>query len=353
MSVKLRSKKTKDGGQSLYLDIYYKGKRRYDFLDIKIEKNDKDRKQKKELAEKIRSQRELEIHANAHNLPNYYNGKNDFLEYYESKCLDQSYRSSKNKLIEFSSKQLVNGKLPFNKIDEKFCEDYKAWLLTKISNNTTWVYIYKLKAVLNKAVKEKLIQYNPAKYVSIKHEETEKIYLTIEELQSLYKTDCDNKVIKRAFLFACYTGLRISDIKELTWGQIREGKLFFKQKKTKSVEYLPLNDTALEILYSDNDEKVIPLPETKVFNISNQKSKRIGKILRDWAKEAGINKYITFHTARHTFATISLTYGVEIYTVSKLLGHKSLNTTQIYAKIVNEQMNEAVKKLPPLKAEHP
>ena len=348
MSVKLRTKKLNDGSESLYLDIYYKGTRRYEFLGLSIKKNDPQKRKIKELAEKRRSQKELEIFANAHNLPNFYNGKEDFLRYYESKCVDKAYKSSLNNLKRFSKNRLVNGELPFNKVDEKFCEDYKQWLFDEdFKNNTVWVTILKLKAVLNRAVKEKIIPFSPAKFVKVKLEETEKIFLTLDELKKLNETDYKEPEVKRAFLFSCYTGLRFSDIKALTWGQIREGKLYFKQKKTKGVEYLPLSETALNILNSKlngTEEN----KEEKVFKFPNKKSDGMGSHLRNWAKLAKVDKYITFHTARHTFATLSLTYGVDLFTVSKMLGHKSINTTQIYAKIVNEKVNEAVKKLPTL-----
>jgi integrase len=181
--------------------------------------------------------------------------------------------------------------------------------------------------------------------VSISVQETEKIFLTIDEVEKLYNTDYDKYDVKRAFLFACHTGLRISDVKSLTWGQIREGKLFFTQKKTKGVEYLPLNESAKEMLYLGIESNVIPLPETKIFRLLS-KSEDIGSHLRKWAKKAGINKYITFHTSRHTFATMALTCDVPLPTVSKILGHKSINTTQIYAKIVDHKVVEAVNKLP-------
>ena len=349
MSIKLRSKKTKDGAQSLYLDIYHNRNRSYEFLGIKIEKNDPLRKQKKETAEKIRSQKELELTTSFYNLPSPFTGDRDFIEYFESKYKDYSSRAAKNKLVEFAGGKVVNGKLSFNLVDEKFLNDFKEWLLKRISNNTTWVYIYKLKAILNKAVKEKIIPYNPAKYVSIKNEETEKIHLTLDELQKLYKTECEDEEIKKAFLFSCYTGLRLSDVRQLTWQQIREGKLFFRQKKTRGLEYLPLNKFALSLLASSNP-KVIPLPEMLVFKLNKNKIWCLGKTLRDWAKEAGINKYITFHTARHTFATLALSKGVDLYTVSKMLGHKNINTTQIYAKIIDKTVEKAVQKLPSLTA---
>lgn len=345
MSVKLRTKKLKDGSESLYLDIYHRGKRSYDFIGLKIKKNDRNKKQIKELAEKIRSTKELEIHANAYSIPNNYNGKEDFLKFYEDNCKDGAYKSSFEKFKEFSENKLIAGRLPYNRVDEKFCEDYRDWLLTKIGHNTAWVYIYKLKAIFNKAVNQKVIHSSPARFVNISVRETEKIYLTIDEVKKLYATDYNKYDIKKAFLFSCFTGLRLSDVKALTWGQIREGKLFYVQKKTKGVEYLPLNETAQKMLNSGLENNILPLSEIKVFKLLS-KGEDIGLHLRKWAKMAGINKHITFHTARHTFATLSLTYGIDLYTVSKLLGHKSIKMTEIYAKIVNEKLSEAIQKLP-------
>ncbi len=347
MSVKLRTKKTKDGGNSLYLDIYYKGKRKYEFLGLTIKKNDKNRSKIKEIAEKRRSQKELEIFANAYDLPNFYNGKSDLLKFYEGNCTDTAYTSSLNRLKKFAKTSLINGELPFSKVDEKFCENYKEYLIKEgLKNNSVWVFIYKLKAVLNKAVKEKIIPFNPARFVKARMEETEKIYLTVDELKKMYNTEYNDKEIRRAFLFSCFTGLRLSDIKSLTWQQIRENKVYFKQQKTRGIEYLPLSDSAIQILYKDVSQDRINNLSENVFQILIKRSEDIGSHLRKWAKLAGVQKYISFHTARHTFATLSLTYGIDLYTVSKMLGHKNINTTQVYAKIINEKVNEAVKKLP-------
>jgi integrase len=347
MSIKLRSKRLSDGSESFYLDIYYKGNRQYQFLDIKIRKNDPDRRQKKELAEKIRTKKEIELHSTIHDIPNFSNGGTDFIEYYNSKCKDDKYKASLSKFKEFIEEKMTGKVLPFNRVTEKLCEDYKDWLLKNLSNNTAWMYIIKLKTVLYKAVREKIIPFNPAKYVSVKFEEVEKIYLTYDELKKLNETETKYTLYKNAFLFACYTGLRISDIKALTWGQIRDGKIFFRQKKTKGVEYLPLSETAKKIL--DRMQKEVPNDsDSKIFDLKNKKTERIGEKIREWAIEAKVNKYITFHTARHTFATLSLSYGVDLYTVSKLLGHKSIKMTEIYAKIINEKTDEAVSKLPSL-----
>lgn len=346
MSVKLRSKNTKEG-QSLYLDIYYKGKRRYEFLGLTIKKNDPNKRKIKELAEKKRSKIELEIFANAHDLPNFYNNKSDFIKYFDENAKDPAYKATLSRIKKFTKKSLIEGEFPFYRVDEKFCEDFKQYLIDdELKNNTVWVLILKLKAILNKAVRDRIIPVNPARYVKIKLEETEKIYLTIDEIKKLSKKDYDIKDIKKAFLFACFTGLRLSDIKLLTWKQVREGKLYFKQKKTRGIEYLPLSQSAMSILNEKRTEEEISEDEKNIFNLKIKRSEDIGAHLRKWAKAAEVDKYVTFHTARHTFATLSLTYGIDLFTVSKMLGHKNINTTQVYAKIVNEKINEAVNKLP-------
>jgi integrase len=345
MSIKVRSKKLSDGSESIYLDKYYKGTREYESLDIKIKKNDPERKQKKELAERIRSKRESQLYSTFYDIPNLSNGNDDFLEYYNSNCKDSNYKASLNKLKEFTKEKMNSKTLPFNKVTEKLCEDYREWLLKNIGNNTAWVYVIKLKTILYKAAREKIIPINPAKYVSVKFQEPQKEYLTEEELRRLVKTETKHTLYRNAFLFACFTGLRISDIKALTWGQIRNGKLFFRQKKTKGMEYLPLSDYAIKILKEMNSINHYN-PDDKVFDIEKKKTERIGTKIREWASDAGIDKYITFHTARHTFATLSLSRGVDIYTVSKLLGHKSIKMTEIYANIINENADKAVKMLP-------
>ncbi|MBT8393448.1 MAG: site-specific integrase, partial [Bacteroidia bacterium] len=210
-----------------------------------------------------------------------------------------------------------------------------------------WVYVIKLKTVLYKAVREKIIPYNPAKYISVKFQEVEREYLTEEELRKLIKTPTKHTLYRNAFLFACFTGLRISDIKALTWGQIRNDKLYFRQKKTKGMEYLPLSPSAKKILEERNGISNHN-PDDNVFDMEKKKTERIGAKLREWASDAGIEKYITFHTSRHTFATLSLSSEIDIYTVSKLLGHKSVKMTEIYAKIINKKADEAVSKLPNL-----
>lgn len=347
MSVKLRTKKTKSGKESLYLDIYYKGTRKYEFLGLSYAKNDKNKKQIKEVAEKIRAKKELELGINAYDLPHNLNGDEDFITYYESKATTGSYKSSLSKFKTFIKEKYNRDFIPFKMVNEKICEEYKNWMLEleNFNHNTAWVYIYKLKAVLNKAVKEKLISNNPAKFITIKLDETEKVFLTFDEVKKIKEVEFEFRNIKEAFLFGCFTGLRWSDIDNLTWDKIQNDKLYFKQKKTKGIEYLPLNENALEILEimrskNQNTEKVFLLPRD-----TTTRTKKVNEIV----KKAKIEKAVNFHTSRHTFATLCLTYGMDLYTVSKLLGHKSIQHTQIYAKIINQKLEEEVNKFPQIK----
>jgi len=344
MGVKLRTKKLSHGRESIYLDIYYKGKRTYEFLDLKFKKNDPNKKQIKELAEKIRAKKELELGFEAYDIPNNNNGKEDFLAYFFEMGKDKKYHSYYIKFEKYVSEVLKKKQLPFNQVDEKLCEDYKKWLLSHVSNNTAWTYMIKLKTILNKAVREKKIHSNPAKYIKIRNEGSERVYLTFEEVKALSETKFKIKDIKEAFLFSCYTGLRLSDIKNLTWDQIQDNRLFFRQQKTRNVEYLPLGENALAILEEMKNKKRDE-EENRIFTLLVN-SDTIGVNLRKWAKMADINKHITFHSARHTFATMSLTFGVDLYTVSKLLGHKSISMTEIYAKIINKKLDEAVNMIP-------
>jgi integrase len=201
-----------------------------------------------------------------------------------------------------------------------------------------------LKAALKQAYKDGILQYDLNKKIEcIKPAETERAYLTIEELNHLVKTPCNNTLMKRAALFSALTGLRFSDIQELTWKKLEyiEGQGYFInfiQQKTKGVEVLPISDQAYRLLGEKKgpDKKVFDGLKYSAFN---------NKHLYQWIGAAGISKDITFHCFRHTFATLQLAYGTDITTVSKMLGHRELKTTQIYAKIVDKAKRDAADKI--------
>ena len=176
--------------------------------------------------------------------------------------------------------------------------------------------------------------------IQIKKTQAKREFLTISELKRLRDSHLDQDEVKQAFFFSCFTGLRLADIKALNFYQIEEGYLSFTQRKTQGNERIKLNKTALSIIEKQKELKqdgtIFDLP----YNISN--------IIKKWVKENGINKKITFHCARHTFATMCLTAGNDIFTTSKLLGHKDVKVTQIYAKLIDKKKDEAVDRLPEL-----
>jgi len=215
-----------------------------------------------------------------------------------------------------------------------------------LSNASASSYLNKVKAALNQAFEERIIVENPGKRIKgIRVPEGRRQYLLAEELRKLYDTDCLVPILKNAFLFSCLTGLRWSDVNKLTWREVvfseaeEQFKIHFTQKKTKGVEYHPVNAAAVKLLGNRGDDDARVFKGLKYSAWHNLR-------LVQWVMDAGINKKITFHCARHTYATLLLTSGGDIYTVSSLLGHRNLKTTQIYAKIIDQKKNDIVEMLP-------
>lgn len=213
-----------------------------------------------------------------------------------------------------------------------------------LSENTQHNLFMKFKYVLNKAVKAEIIPFNPMEKLENnekpKAEEGTREYLTISEVKRLIATPCKNEMIKRAFLFCCLTGLRYSDISALTWSEVVEEdgitKLKFVMKKVRRANVVFVSDEAKKWLPDRGDKNDIVFALPKNDNANKQLSR--------WVESAGINKKITFHCSRHTAATLNLGLGTQIEVVSSMLGHTKISTTQIYAKILDENQAKAVNK---------
>lgn len=196
-----------------------------------------------------------------------------------------------------------------------------------------------LKCFINKAVDAGIIPVNPLRSVKVKSGQSNRQFLSVADLLKLEKyysgiKNIKDKNVLRYFLFACYTGLRYTDVKLLKWNNIRDGYLELKFHKTAKSERLPLNKSALSLLPEKR------AGTDKVFNcVSNQKT---NDYLDEIIKAAEINQHITFHCARHTFATITLELSGDIATVSKLLGHSTIATTQIYARVLDQNKKSVI-----------
>ena len=242
--------------------------------------------------------------------------------------------------------------ITFAEVDRKFVQGFKEYLdkdaKTKsnqnLSQNSKYSYFNKLRAALKQAVKDGIIPTNPSEGVdAFKQGEPQREFLTLEELQAAVQAECEIPLMKTAFIFSCLTGLRWSDVNKLLWSEVQHSNemgyyIRFRQKKTKGAETLPISEQAFGLLgeRQDKDERVFKgLRYSAWHNLK----------LQQWMMRAGISKTITFHCARHTYATLQLSAGTDIYTVSKLLGHRELKTTQIYAKVIDQQKKEAANRI--------
>ena len=372
--VSLRKKPISKGRKSLYLDFYpailhpETGQpTRREFLGLYIFDKPKTPIDKQhntdtlKIAQSIRQKRE-----NFLNKPEIYSQHEKEqlrLKELDEQCFIEYFRKLANKRKASNHDNWVSalnyletftgGKLKFAALTEKWCNDFKEYLLTVKSNksskttlarNTAVSYFNKIKAALKQAYKDGILQTDlNVKVQPIKTAETRREYLTIEELNRLAKTPCNNDLLKRAALFSALTGLRFSDIQKMTWGEVEyiEGQgyfLNFSQKKTKGVEVLPISDQAYNLLGTQGELTANVFDGLKYSAYHN-------KHLFQWIGAAGIAKDITFHCFRHTYATLQLFNGTDIYTISKMLGHKDLKTTQVYIKIVDQAKRKAADKI--------
>ncbi len=368
MKITIRQKKTKKGIH-LYLD-FNTPVNRYEFLGLYLRTEEsiggklqsEDKIYNKELlrsAEQIKLKRMEE--ENNGTLREYgievkKKRKESFLEYFDSK-MDERRESSNNNYNNWRSakKHLVNyigdRSVSFRDVTEKWLDGFKQHLLKSTNHNgktlacnSALSYFTKIRVVIKEAIEEKYFHSNPLRKIdNIPAEETHRGFLTTDEVKKLAKTECELPILKKAFLFACLTGMRISDILNLKWGDIQHSQdtghfIRFRQIKTKGEVFLFISQEAYGLLGQQRE------PDVKVFlglcyhAWNNQK-------LKQWFFSAGIYRKLTFHSSRHTFATLQLNAGTDIAVVSNLLGHKHLSTTQRYTKIVNKSKKEAVNRI--------
>lgn len=352
MAVKLRKRVNKDNTTTLFLDIYHNGKRRYEFLQFKLlnkpsnPKEKSDNKEYMKLAMEIVSQKLLNLESDNYDIAPKHRQSIEFSEFFKQfkdkykkkdlrvleACYNQFIAFLKEEGIkELSAKQLTSSKV----------EDFKDYLIHKLNGESPANYLKKFKMVVKRAMKENYILKNPCEGISIKvGNRIEKHILTPDEIELLASTPMTNESIKNAFFFSLYTGLRFSDIIAIKWKNIdfTNNQLNFKQEKTGHSVTLNLHPTALMVL--DKIKK----KEGYVFNLPSHTA--CSKGLKVWVKKAGIDKHITWHCARHSFATNLIFFGADINTTSSLLGHSNFRYTERYTHIVASLKSTAISKLP-------
>ena len=382
--VRIRFKQLSNGNQSIYLDYYtgdvirkenyVGGKRKYEFLKLYlIPERTREDKAKNEvtlaLAKAIQSKRIVEVQNDAHGFQNTNKSRVNLLDYLENIGKQSAEQGSRNYartvLNTVRALRLFRGDyIAFRDVDKEFLSEFTDYLRQmpkaskygvlktggRLSNNSVVSYYGTLRTAINRAYKEGIITVNPTKEFDfaskVRQEPSRREYLTLDELKTLINTECRHEIVKRAFLFSCLCGLRVSDIRKLRWCDLQRSggrvRIEITMQKTKEPLYLPISDEALKWLpergEANGSDFIFPLTHEGTVN----------DMLQHWAKVAGITKHISFHVSRHTHATMMLTLGADLYTVSKLLGHKNIATTQIYAKIVDKKKEEAIGLIPNL-----
>lgn len=359
--VRLRTKKLTTGELSLYLDTYYKGRREYEFLRMYLHPNNKamaaEDANTLARANAIRAQRIIDLQNGKHGLRD--KGKQDmaFLEYFDLMTQQRANGETKSNFSNWKSvrahvEAFSKAGTTFADIDEKWLSRFRDYLSKAksargehLAPNTQVCYFQKVKTCLHNAYLDNITTVDYSKMVKApKGEQSERVYLTIEEVKKLVDTPCQLPVLKRAFLFSCFTGLRWSDVSRLQWSQVHweQGvcRIIFRQKKTKGQMYLDINEQAVEMMGERGEA------EARVFQGLPRYSSWPNYLLAQWVAAAGIDKHATFHSGRHTFATMMINNDIDLYTVKELLGHTEIHTTQIYAKILDKKKRDAIAKMP-------
>ena len=362
--VRLRERELRNGNTSLYLDIYSRGRRKYEFLNLYLvpEKTRADKEKNKEtirLAEAVKAKRIVEIQNDRFDFES---GKQEvrFLDYFRMQCEKRkrgtansgAYPSWVSTLLHLET--FCSPSMKFSDVTPKFILEVREYLnkatsrkgdgKTPLSQTSKAHYFDKFKACIHAAVRDGILQRDPLLGIEgIKKGDIERLYLSIDEVRAMAATECKRPPLKRAFLFACLTGLRRSDVLRLKWGDVHQQggftRIIFRQKKTGGQEYIDLTPEAVTFMGERGK------PDELVFNDFVCDSYTVF-VLRDWAKRAGVMKDITFHSSRHTFAVLMLDLGVDLYTVQKLLGHREIKTTQVYAHILDKKKQQAAMLIP-------
>ena len=285
-------------------------------------------------------------------------GQADFIEYFGKQAAKRYKNDTKSVGVNWDRAHDLlkifnkNKPLPFAQIDMHLIESFRDSLLKAprggnkrgvISQNTASTYFTLFKAALHQAFIDNYFDVDiAAKVKGIPELKVKRETLTLEEAELLAQTPCENEVLKRAFFFAILTGIRLCDIHELTWGEIQKTstgwRVDFTQRKTHVVDYLPINEQAYSLCGEPGEH------DQQIF-AGLTGSSWISRPLKKWIAASGIKKHITFHCSRHTFATLQLENGTDIFVVKGMLGHTNVKTTQIYAHIVDKSKRNAAEVL--------
>ncbi len=362
--VKIRFKKLSDNSLSIYLDIYTNGIRTYEFLHLYLipETNHDAKIINRHIlnaANAIKAQRIIDIAKGQAGINQDLSLSHMRLCQYVQYHIDRSYDTHRGKSYASTCSNMYNylvkylgrraNTLQMKDITLDICKGFAEHLKhartntgRRISGVSAYHYFCSFKSMLAEAVIDQAITTNPID--QMRHCDIPqrpiiiKTFLHADEVVRLAYTSCLYQVVKQAFLFSCFTGLRLGDIRNIRWGDIHkvgdDYRFSIIMQKTQEPITNKLNDDALRWLPSPKghlDRPIFDLPGTAT----------IEKVIAQWVQRARINKHVTFHTARHSYATMALMAGADLYTISKLLGHRNIKSTTLYAAVIDSERDKA------------
>lgn len=364
---KLMQKLMSDGRYSLYLQFYFgydkvqdpntgkekiKHKRKKEVLELYVHSKPRTPEERESnrqtlaLAKSIRQRKEDELKSKKLNITDRNKNKINFIDFADQFL--KNYINKDVRIVKYCVSYLrkfillEQGKeyiLPVD-INERFGLKFKKYLEENLNGETPHNYFTKFKKICKEALEEGLpVDKKIAGIKNKRNEGLKKDILTIEEINLLATTELKNKEVKRAFLFCLNTGLRFCDVKILAWDRVSGNQVIIKsQEKTDKPVYIDLNKNAIQLMGSKGKADEL------IFNLPSLTS--CLKQLKTWASRAGIEKNLTWHSSRHSFAVNLLIYKTDIKTVSSLLGHAGLKHTEKYTRVVDRLKREAVDSLP-------
>jgi site-specific recombinase XerD len=341
MGVKIRVNKGK-----IYLDIYFKGTRKWEKTGLTVCKDFTQNKEVMRIAEVLRSVRETQL----------VTGENDLMDPVKSHNTLYNYMKNTHSQLQLQAlkylEKFPGGKqIKLNEVSRPWAKRFKEYLLAEkdLSQNTAGAYLNAVKHTLNRAVQENILTKNQASGENIKSIEPERVFLNWDEVNlfAQVKTRLEMETcVKNAFLFACLTGIRVSDIETLKWENLEhsesETKLVKRLKKTHANTYNIISDSAWQIA----NDNLPHLPSELVFPHISRRTGRCLSTLSKLARQSGITKRVSWHVARRSFAIKMLENGVDLFTVSKLLGHSQITTTLKYLRMTSALNKKAIETLP-------
>lgn len=335
--------------KALYLEHKVNGRKKWTPLNLRLTGDKQEDKKIMEMAEKARNLMERQMAAQQWGLQDPVYSRLSIEDYAARIAEGMNKKTHLPKVLKYLRE--YSGGTKITAVTERWLEGFRSFLQAQdqLGETTAAHYFQAIKMLMRRAYHERVILQNPAEFVKgLTIPESQRIWLTMDEIKKLMEARPMGRIgeeMKRGFLFACMTGLRISDLRALKWCDVKKDgtqiEIIKRQQKTKNFVYVPVNESAWKIIDDGQPHEGNSL----IFPKLSESKTEPTQYFRYWERSAGLEHHIGWHTARHTFAVLSLENGADLYTVSKLLGHRSIKTTEVYARATDKMKREAVERL--------